>query len=311
MNLQQIDAVTRAYAGRLDEADLARIGFFRGIWEIQAKAEDLVEQGGPYQLPDIEDLDRWYWDEERSIFSQAPVAIDAPLMAQTARQIAAYIASSGSFDAAVTDALAQVDWEALLAGAGDGKAAGTAGATLAELAGSDPAAFLEAAYAELSSRGEEVAAVGAMVLSLALRAMLEPAQQAIGSALHRRVAGEYILHRKPLRCPCCASEATLAYVGPTDASDGNGRRLHCSQCGCDWEFERIRCPRCGTRREESLRYVSLEGDDAHRLYVCDECGGYVRTRFVDPATLLPFSPEVEDVVMATLDAVAQDLPDEG
>ena len=57
--------------------------------------------------------------------------------------------------------------------------------------------------------------------------------------------------------------------------------------------------------------MSLEGDDAHRLYACDECGGYVRTRFIDPATLLPFSPEVEDVVMATLDAVAQDLPDEG
>ena len=307
MNLQQIDAVTRAYAGRLDEADLARIGFFRGIWEIQAKAEELIEQGGPYQLPDIEDLDRWYWDEEHSIFSQTPVAIDAPLMAQAARQIAAYIADSGSFDAATTEALAALDWEKLLTST----ATDDAGTSLIGLAGSDPAAFLEAAHASLAASGGDLADMAAMVLSLALRAMLEPAQAAISDALHKRVAGEYILHRKPLRCPCCASEASLAYVGPTDASDGNGRRLHCSQCGCNWDFERIRCPRCGTRREESLRYVSLEGDDAHRLYVCDECGGYVRTRFVDPAALLPFSPEVEDVVMATLDAVAQDLPDEG
>ena len=41
--------------------------------------------------------------------------------------------------------------------------------------------------------------------------------------------------------------------------------------------------------------------------MCDECGSYIRTRFAGEGDNAPYSPEVEDVVMARLDAVAMDL----
>ena len=69
----------------------------------------------------------------------------------------------------------------------------------------------------------------------------------------------------------------------------------------------MRCARCGTRNQAHLHFFNIEGDDAHRIATCDECGGYMRTLYSDDA-LAPCSYEVEDVVMARLDAIANDPP---
>ncbi|WP_418245429.1 hypothetical protein [Ellagibacter isourolithinifaciens] len=53
-------------------------------------------------------------------------------------------------------------------------------------------------------------------------------------------------------------------------------------------------------------YFNIEGDEGHRIGTCDECGSYIRTRFAGEGDNAPYSPEVEDVVMARLDAVAMD-----
>ena len=42
------------------------------------------------------------------------------------------------------------------------------------------------------------------------------------------------------------------------------------------------------------------------LYTCDDCGGYMRTLFSEKGALAPVSYEVEDVVMARLDAIAKE-----
>ena len=62
--------------------------------------------------------------------------------------------------------------------------------------------------------------------------------------------------------------------------------------------------RCGTTEPRSLRYFSLAGDNAHRIHLCDECGGYIRTVFTTRDSTFAPVAEVEDVVMAPLDAVA-------
>ena len=101
----------------------------------------------------------------------------------------------------------------------------------------------------------------------------------------------------------CGGEAGAARVGVTKHSDGRGKELWCPQCGAVWEFERVRCARCGTQNQSHLHYFNIEGDDAHRLATCDECGGFMRTVYQDSA-LAPFAFEVEDVVMARLDLLA-------
>ena len=309
MNLKKIDGAIASYDKGLADADKARLAFFRGIWGIQQAAEERVAAaaqaaGGPaaatagYAVPDAADLDAWYWDDTTSIFAHAPVCIDAEEFVRTAGEIATYVAEQAGLSEEDASALRAFDWACL---------AGGSGAPDLALAGSDPADYLALAAKWLENAQMAGGDVVLMVLSLALRAMLEPAQVAAMAAEHKAALDGYTTHTKPLRCPCCGGEPTLAYVGPTEASSGNGRVLYCGQCGAAWEVERVRCPHCGSRSQNKLHYVSVEQDDAHRIYACDDCGRYLRTFFAPDMKGLgaPFVPEVEDVVMATLDAVAQ------
>ena len=143
------------------------------------------------------------------------------------------------------------------------------------------------------------------MLSFALRPMLQSAAASIMKELSATVKEGNTLHDKPLSCPVCGSKATASYVGETPSSQGKGRMLYCGTCGTEWEFERIRCASCGTQNQGHLNYFHVEGDEAHRLHNCKECGDYMRTVFQDEIEV-PFVFEVEDVVMARLDMVAHD-----
>ena len=55
--------------------------------------------------------------------------------------------------------------------------------------------------------------------------------------------------------------------------------------------------------ERRIKQVPCLLYTSHRIATCDECGGYLRTVYADDA-LAPFSFEVEDVIMARLDAIA-------
>ena len=169
------------------------------------------------------------------------------------------------------------------------------------LAGCNPADYVESFVELLEDDGmdEDAARIGAMAAALALRAFLEGPATAVERA--RREAGADEPHS--VRCPVCGGEAAVAQVSGAPAGQGRAKRLWCAQCGCAWEFERVRCVRCGTQNQSRLHYFNLEGDEAHRLATCDECGGYTRTVYEEDA-LAPFSFEVEDVVMAKLDLVA-------
>ena len=146
------------------------------------------------------------------------------------------------------------------------------------------------------------AQMGQLFASLALRWQLEGPAEAVARA--RKKAKVFYDHQ--MHCPACGGDAALARVGEGGSGDGRNKTLWCAQCGTSWEFDRIRCPRCGTRNQGNLHYFNIEGDEGHRIGTCDECGSYIRTRFAGEGDNAPYSPEVEDVVMARLDAVAMD-----
>ena len=294
MNLKRIETACASYRRTSDEGTRARLSFFEPIWDIQAKVADQVADASVPAFV-AADLEQWYWGQV-PFLSQAPVPVDAPLFASTARSIAEALVAQDAFDDAVAQALNARDWEKTVCSAP------------LTLAGSDPASYLDAVFEVLAeSEGEAVAETSAMVLSLALRPMLEPAASAALEAIAADIKAAHNQHAKPRLCPVCGGEASVAFVGPTASGKTNGRTLYCHQCGATWEVERIRCVRCGTQDESQLHYRSIEGDDAHRIHVCDRCKGYVRTRFADETGLAPFVPEVEDVVMVGLDALAADL----
>jgi FdhE protein len=291
MDLKSLDAALKAYQDKLPEETATRLAFFRGLWEIQDRNAHLVADQVGYEVATPAQLKQWYW-AEKPFFLQSPATIDIDLFVSALEEVAGYLADHAGLDEGNAATLRTYDWRALVA------------EELSQ-AGYDPADYIET-IRERAEKGDSAAtsSLATLVVALGLRAMLEPAARAAFAAVPDLVE-DNLRHDKPLRCPVCGGQATLAYVGDTASSQGKGRELYCATCGTVWEFERIRCARCGSTNQGKLHYFHLEGDDAHRLHECEECGDYIRTTFAEDV-VAPFVPEVEDVVMTDLDQVAHD-----
>lgn len=289
MNLRLIDSASASYVD-IPQDDVNRLVFFRSIWGLQAQA--IAGEPNDYQAPNIHDL-MLACSRETPVFRMKPPVIDAQRLAAAAGDIADCISSKKMLGADSQGLLEQADWVVLLSKLD------------MQLAGSDPVAFLNMVGEGLVEGGapEQAALTVVNVLSMALRCQLEKPAQAVVEAMKE---GGVFEDSHPLLCPCCGTEPTLAHVGGKTSNQGRGRLLVCAQCGTAWEFERIRCARCGQKNPNHLHYYSIEGDDAHRVATCDDCGGYMRTLFSEEGDLRPVSYEVEDVIMARLDALAAD-----
>lgn len=279
-----IDMCVRSYEGKLEPADEARLRFFQGLWAVMGDAIAQREGADLYPVPPLERLKELY-GAQVPVFDEFPCKVDTARFAATAHAIAGYLIASGMYDPGLCDALESLDWAALFAAQGEG---GSGEADRDELLESLADALGDAEAAQLAG----------LVASLALYTFYEGPAHAVMEA----IGYDPVIDTHPLHCPVCGGEPTLASVGAKTSSAGRGRQLYCLNCGAAWEFDRIRCAHCGTRDQTKLRYVAIEGDPDHQLALCDECGGFMRTTFLD-GSLFPLSPLVEDVVMAPLAAV--------
>ncbi|MCL1799133.1 MAG: formate dehydrogenase accessory protein FdhE [Eggerthellaceae bacterium] len=283
-----------AYKKHLDKAAWGRLELFGGLWDIQEGYRARAAEKAGYAIPSIEAAETWYW-QGRPILAFAPVRIDADTFVASLGEVAGYLAGKACLERGAAECLHGLDWRTLV------------DETDLSLAGSDPMAYTQVfcGLAQKHAGGPLEAPMAATVLTLAMRPLVEHAAQAVMSSLEDVLKAGNATHSKPRCCPFCGGGATLAVVGETPSSQGKGRLLYCSACGTAWEFERIRCVHCGTRNQGHLHYFHIEGDEAHRLHTCDECGGYARTVFQEHL-VAPLVLEVEDVVMAPLDQVAND-----
>jgi FdhE protein len=103
------------------------------------------------------------------------------------------------------------------------------------------------------------------VLTHALRPFLRAYAEAYGS-----LVDEAGWHRG--YCPICGGEPDFAAIVP---EEGGPRRLICSRCDNEWQFVRLGCPFCETRDHAQVHFYPEE-DGSHRLYVCDNCGRYLK-----------------------------------
>lgn len=293
MNLKFIDRVIESYRGGLDAADLKRLEYFRGLWEVMDHWA-----GGPsaasrsYNVPAGEVLEA-AWTDDKPVFALAAPALKRDRFCAICGALREYVCESGILSEEDAKALSEVDFISLVPREDMAVAA------------SDPDKFLGRLLGKALEQGVSggVARLIALVGMLALRVDFEPIAHQVRKAQKK---ADLVASHHPLQCPVCGSAPALARVGGADSpTEGRGRTLYCAQCGSDWDFQRIRCARCGTQNQGHLHYFNVEGDDAHRIHMCDECGDYIRTVFVEDG-LRPFSYEVEEVVTAKLDAIARD-----
>lgn len=289
MNLTLADAAIAAYSDSISQKDTDRLAFFREIWVLQSDIAATCDSSwvAPVTQRVVE-----LAEGHVPLLRESPVVIDPARFTEALQRMLSLLRSNG-----IVDDEAQGWFD---------KASLSEVCELSDLrlAGANPSAYLDSLKQTIEEKGAcaDTARLGSLAASLALKPFLEQPAQAAAKRLKEASCDE----RHPLTCPVCGSAPSVGKVGGSTAK-GRHRSLWCPQCGCEWAFERVRCARCGTTNQGHLHYHSLEGDDAHRIASCDECGGYLRVVFVDEEkTLVPFSFEVEDVLMARLDAIAAD-----
>jgi FdhE protein len=107
------------------------------------------------------------------------------------------------------------------------------------------------------------------VLSFLVRSSTRPSIEA------RR---EQLLGKLDLRswrkghCPVCGSLPALSLL----KGEGGMRYSLCSYCDCQWRVDRLSCSVCGNKEQGALQYFCGEGEEAHRIDLCDACHHYIK-----------------------------------
>lgn len=301
MNLDNVKTAVEAYLPTATESEGARLRFFEGLLEIQQAHADEADKL-PYAAPD-DDVVVERYRSGVPVFAEYPVTVDAAAFAATCRDIAGYLAEHAGLASAAAEALSAYDWDAFVQKAP------------MKMAGSDPATFVEKVLQGINDYAvpsQLPTNVFMMPVMFALRAHLQPAAERIAELYADNLPEEDYGYVHQLDCPVCGTPSSASWIGESSDSSGmSGRRRkqYCGTCGTQWDFERIRCANCGSTDQNHLHYTNIEGDRAHQLLHCDECGFTQKVVFQEELPYAPAVMEVEDVVMAKLDQLLAESPD--
>ena len=210
---------------------------------------------------------RKLFDEHEPYLSVHPLSIDPEAFRENCKAIGLAFIDKGLITAPEhIDFVNSIDWSRLT------------DETIA-IGGKDPSLFFEVANKDLgvSEDNADAQAVLAGLFINLLRAYLNPIGEEETEAL--RKLDEVSVRDKPLLCPTCGSRAAISSVREAEGTQSNERQLFCSCCGTVWPFERVRCAVCGSTNSDKLKYYYADEDPAHRIHVCETCGGNMPTVF--------------------------------
>lgn len=262
--------------------DLAQqLAFFEKLWAVQ---DEYADKAASYEPASSEEIERALRSHQ-TLFSLVEPLVPLDDYREAVRGIAAVMAEAG-LSAEQTAALAEVDL-------GD---AVSAEALAGALDGFD--VFVQS-VTDAADDDRLTAPLVSFVLTEAMTPFLrDPAKTAVAAA------GKFDwLQWDSGLCPVCGTPASSAVIRDEGELQGGRRWLSCPTCRTQWEYARIRCARCGTRTHTDLEYLYDEADPAHRIHACSACHGYTPVVF-ERETRVVTVPEVEEVVMVPLEAVA-------
>lgn len=260
-----------------------QLDFFTKLWEAQ---DTFAEEATPYVAPEG-DLERAL-RQHQTLFSLAGPEIPVDAYREAVRAMAALLAADGGLPEEQTAALTEVDL----------------GDAVAEEALKDALTGFDVfVHAVAEAAGDE--RIAEPVLAFMLTEAMTPFVRSAAKAAVAAVGKFDWLQWDSGLCPVCGTPAASGVVRDEGELQGGRRWLSCPVCRTQWEYARIRCARCGTRSQQDLEYLFDEEDPAHRLHVCKKCHGYAAVSFEKDLRLIG-TPEVEEIVMVRLEAVAAD-----
>lgn len=155
-------------------------------------------------------------------------------------------------------------------------------------------------------------------LDLAAAPLIAAGLQAYWTHLVLQVAesaGENIYGRTDPgnECPCCGSAPT-ASITRIGADEAGFRYLHCSLCGTEWHYVRIKCTHCESTKGIHFESLSPQPgvelpatgarEGAVKAECCDTCGHYLKQVAMekDPEV----EPVADDLASVTLDLLVSE-----
>ena len=139
--------------------------------------------------------------------------------------------------------------------------------------------------------------VAPRVLTFLVQNSVKPSVEATVKQLQNEIGAESWLKGY---CPVCGGLPSLSLL----RTETGTRFLLCSFCDFQWRLERLTCPYCGNSDPSSLRYFSGEGEETHRVDLCDQCHQYIKT--IDFRITEVFEPSLEDLATLHLDLLASE-----
>ena len=106
----------------------------------------------------------------------------------------------------------------------------------------------------------------AFILSHIKRIALERIRKTVGEVLNRAVWIKGY-------CPVCGAFPGIAVIH----ENGEGRQLHCFQCGQDWHFSGVICPRCECYSKKEMGFFHFDDNDGVSAFACEQCKSYLIT----------------------------------
>ena len=98
-------------------------------------------------------------------------------------------------------------------------------------------------------------------------------------------------------CPICGGKPNLSLL----EKDNNGKYLHCGYCDIQWRAKRLGCPFCPS---PDSRYLFIEDTEKYRVYVCEKCGGYIKTIVLEKSGDGELNLLLEDINSIEMDLFA-------
>jgi len=105
----------------------------------------------------------------------------------------------------------------------------------------------------------------------------------------------------PTICPICGSKSHFSRLRTND-----GRRfMFCDRCFSEWEARYLQCIYCGNNEPGSIKYMSIENDEAYQIYTCEKCKGYLKT-YDERQSGKPTDLYIANIETIYLDMLAQE-----
>ncbi|MDH4140441.1 MAG: formate dehydrogenase accessory protein FdhE [Coriobacteriia bacterium] len=273
------------YLGIMDESGQARLRFAEKVWAVQDDIAQSSDAGDDIDAEQAKDC----LATGQPLFLLARPNMQIEAFADAAHRIAEVVAAEAGLPEEAGAALRELDFATL--------------ATQEQLdaALEDVDAFVADA-SEAASAASEGSLTPEMVRFVVASALTPLLRRRSAEALAALEAFDWRTWSSG-SCPVCGAPAAIGRVLDEGELKGGRRVLWCSLCDAEWEYDRVRCARCGTRNHSKLHYMMNEEDHGHRVHACEDCQGYIKVAFERDLGLAAI-PRVEDVATLELDALA-------